>query len=169
MSTTAQDRPRWAKVLRASVGVLAVGSFGVAMFFVFWQAGDEVGTIAMPGAVEVDLAHGDELVFRADTNILWRNFTKNAKPAGCRMDVKLFEGGVHTASSTCDLFGSIARSSWSGTDRETGMRHLRITGQRVSCSLVATKAGRARVEAKNNLDTCVPRGSATATVYKVAK
>lgn len=74
---------------------------------------------------------------------------------------------------SCDLYStrpgvSIASGTSYDTDHDSGMRRLRVDGQRLSCQLHPPSAGRFTIQADSNLATCVPR-SLGAVVRVIAR
>ena len=156
-------RGRWRWLLAGEAALLAV--VGYTIFRDWWVAGDEVTTVTIPGMVELEAGAGDRLAFTVDSDVLFPGANEDDRPGGCRIELTLAQGGRDVEKSTCDPFSSgrgvsIARSTEEGPDEATGLRHLRILGQRVECSLAIRGPGPATLRALGNLDTCVPRADA---------
>ena len=157
-------------VVVVSLAVLAL------IGFLIWRAqriaGDEVGTLPIPGALEREVNAGDRLSFTVDADVLFRGFSRNAKPEGCRIELTLAQDGRDIAHVACDPFTSGAGISIAGgtdysVDDATGLRRMRNLGQRVACGFSVTVTGPVTIRAAGNLATCVPKTlSAVAHVYR---
>lgn len=153
--------PKRAVIVWVLAGVVAIVG-GALLVRIYRAAGDEVGTVAIPGAVDVVLRAGDRLSFTADTDVLFRDFRRNATPKGCNLDLVLTQDDREIGRTACDLYSSgtglsVARSSSYATDDATGMRRLAVEGQRLTCAFGPVAIGRVTVRASSNLSTCVPR------------
>ena len=87
------------------IGGLLV-AVGLVAFLRSRVPGEAIGSRPIPGSIELDLRAGDVLRFHADTEVLFRNFSRNAKPRGCVLEVTLVRAGQTLAAASCDLYSS---------------------------------------------------------------
>ena len=152
--------------------LLGLALVGVVVWRVTRVSGTEVAVLTLPGKAEFELGVGDTLRFTADVDVLFNDARRNARPEGCELRLTLEVEGSAPARASCDLFHTTGTTSVGGsaeysTDSASGLRRLRVGGQRLGCELTAPAAGRAKLSATSTLATCVPRHlDATLQVYR---
>lgn len=154
--------------------VLATAACALLGWWVVRVPGEQVGELPVPGKIELGLVAGDELTFTADTDILFDRPSRKALPEGCLLRVALVRAGdarEELSSTSCDLFQTTPGTNISGTSQAAGVEgktRLRVTEQRLGCTLEVSSTGPAVLRASSNLDTCVTRSYAVvAQVHRV--
>lgn len=164
--------PVWKRrLLLGGAAVLAAAFVGRAIW-VQYVPGEEIGRLVLPGELTLDVTQGDRLRFRSDTEILFEDMSRNARPEGCTLELSLADAARVVATTTCAIYGSDdpqsgALGTSSRRDEATGMRRLKVTGQHVTCELTAPTTGKLTLQGSTNLATCAPRAiEAAVTVHQ---